>query len=474
MIIEKIQLQNYRNYEFSTVEFFDGINFIEGKNVQGKTNLLEAIFYCSIGKSLRASREKEVIKFDSDNAKISLFLKKKYKKSQITIHFSKHTKKSIKINDIPIKKISELMGEFNAVYFSPDELKLIKEKPDDRRRFMDIHNSQMSKKYFYLISRYEKILANRNKLLKSTADKKAICETIEIWNAILADIGVKIILFRQRFLKKLTPYAEKVHSFLTAGKENLELEYTGFKNLLKKAEVDEKVNKKSSGDKENHDKENHDGENHDGENNNKDIDIKKSIEEAETNACEKIDIKKSIEINLNENKNLNRAENLEKTEDLNENLEKKYDFETLKNYFLTALRNSFEKDLNLKYTTFGPHRDDIKVNVNGIDVRAYGSQGQQRTAALSLKLAELEIMFLETKDRPVLLLDDVLSELDAERRHRLLKFCSKTQTFITGTEFPEGDEFNVYKVKNGTISLVKKNTVSHEQKSVHPTGYKIK
>ena len=360
MIIEKLVLQNFRNYSHADVKFFPGINILQGGNAQGKTNLLEGIFFCSIGKSLRVVREKEVIKFNEEFAKINLNIKKKFKKIDISLYFSKNIKKSIKINNISIKKISELMGEFNAVYFSPDELKMIKEKPEDRRRFMDIHISQTSKQYFYLLNRYEKILANRNKLLKSLTDKNNIKETIEIWDIQLSEIGSKIILFRKQFLKNLTPYAEKVHKYLTSNKEVLVLEYTG------------------------------------------------------------------------------------------QNVD---DFEELKKNFLTTLRKNFEKDFKLGYTSFGPHRDDIKVSVNNIDIRVYGSQGQQRTTALSLKLAELEIMFQETGDMPVLILDDVLSELDEKRREKLLKFCVKAQTFISGTDFPDIKDAHFFKVENGVIFL---------------------
>jgi len=358
MKINNIKLQNYRNYSMLDINFFDGINIIQGKNAEGKTNLLEAIFFCSIGKSLRVSREKEVIKFGEDFAKINLEIKKKYKKSKISVFFSKNTKKTIKINNISIKKISELIGECNAIYFSPDELKLIKEKPEDRRRFMDIHISQISKQYFYLISRYEKILLNRNKLLKTLADKNNIKETIEIWNNQLVDTGSKIIKYRQEFIKKLSPYAMKVHKYLTSEKEELILEYTGFKET---------------------------------------------------------------------------------------------ELEDIKNKFGKELNKNFEKDFKLGFTTIGPHRDDIKISVNNIDIRLYGSQGQQRTVALSLKLAELEIMYQETSDMPILLLDDVMSELDVKRREKLLKFCVKAQTFITGTDFPKDKNLHYFKVENGTV-----------------------
>lgn len=358
MKIKNLSLENFRNYTQLNVNFFDGINIIQGRNAQGKTNLLEAIFFCSIGKSLRVGREREIIKFNNNIAKINLKIEKKYKNTQILLFFSKNNKKSIKIDNISIKKIGELLGEFNAIYFSPDELKLIKESPEDRRRFMDIHISQTSKQYFYLLNRYEKILANRNRLLKDTKDEKVLKETIEIWNTQLIDIGSKIIFYRIDFIKKLLPYAEKSHTYLTNNTEKLNLEYGGLKG-----------------------------------------------------------------------------------KDLNE----------IKLKFKKELASSLDKDIKLGFTNIGPHRDDIKILVNDIDIKTYGSQGQQRTVALSLKLAELEIMKTETGEMPILLLDDVLSELDKTRREKLLKFCSKTQTLITGTDFEYNPSYHYFTIENGDI-----------------------
>lgn len=358
MRIKKLTLQNFRNYTDISVEFFDGINIIQGKNAQGKTNLLEAIFFCSIGKSLRASREKEVINFSKENAKIKLNIEKKYKKSEILLFFNKFSKKTIKIDNIPIKKIGELFGEFNAIYFSPDELKLIKNSPEDRRRFMDIHISQTSKEYFYLLNRYERILINRNKLIKEIQDKEKLKDIIEIWDKQLIDVGSKIIFYRVKFIKNLLPLAKLSHEYLTSKNENLNLTYTGinFENL-----------------------------------------------------------------------------------------------DLIKEKFSKLLDKNFEKDYKLGFTTIGPHRDDIKIDINKIDVRVFGSQGQQRTVALSLKLAELEIIFKETNELPVLLLDDVLSELDETRKEKLLKFCSKTQTFITGTEFKKNNKYHYFIIQDGKI-----------------------
>lgn len=357
MKVKSLKLNNYRNYSDFRVEFSDGLNIIKGANAQGKTNLIEAIYMCSIGKSLRATKERQAIMWDKERAYISLEVEKKFGKSSIEIILSKTAKKTVRINKIPIKKIGELLGELNAVFFSPDELKLIKESPEDRRRFMDISLSQMSKAYFYLLGKYERILANRNKLLKEELSREKLLSTLSIWDEQLSTVGSKIILSRIHFLESLAPYALLSHKYLTSDAEELKLEYTGLTGTTE---------------------------------------------------------------------------------------------EEVKQKFLQALNKNLEKDIRLCYTSVGPHRDDIKVTVNGIDVRAFGSQGQQRTAALSLKLAELEIIEKQTGEKPILLLDDVLSELDVNRKKRLLNFCKKTQTFLTCTEF-EGEADKVIVIQKGKL-----------------------
>lgn len=354
MEIAKLQLFSYRNYKKCEISFEKGLNVICGKNAQGKTNLLEAVYFCVVGKSFRASREREVINIDSDIAKIKLFVKKSIGNSVIEIIFSKKDKKTVKINGVPIKRISELLGEFNGVFFSPDELKLIKESPEDRRRFMDIDISQTSKQYFYLLNRYNQILQNRNKQLKMNLGKTDLVDIMKIWNSQLASCALKIAKYRQNFVLMLSPYAKKAHSYLTDSKENLDLAYVG---------IDEKSED---------------------------------------------EIIKKLEKNL-------------------------------------------DKDISLGYTSYGPHRDDIKVTINGIDVRTYGSQGQQRTSALSLKLAELSIIENQIKSRPVLLLDDVLSELDDDRKQRLISFCQDTQTLITCTSFAYNVKCNKIEIENGDV-----------------------
>lgn len=352
MKVKKVELFNYRNYLINTIEFGDGLNVIEGHNAQGKTNLVEAVYFCAVGKSFRATREKEVINWDKEIAKIKVTIEKEIGQKIIEIFFSKNQKKTIKIDGIPIKKIGELMGELNAVFFAPDELKLIKDSPEDRRRFMDVSLSQTYKDYFYTLSKYNKILQSRNKCLKSYVDETALKPMLNVYNLQLADCMLKIKKYRQRFIEKLSPYAKMVHEYITSKEETINLEYVGI------------------------------------------------------------------------------AENT--TQEI-----------------VNCLASNFEKDVKLGYTTYGVHRDDVKVSVNGVDVRVFGSQGQQRTCALSMKLAELEIIKQDTSKVPILLLDDVLSELDDARKLRLLKFCTKAQTLLTCTEFKFDVPCKKIVIKNG-------------------------
>lgn len=360
MKIDSLKLVNFRNYLNQKLKFSDGLNVIVGKNAQGKTNLLESIYFFCIAKSPRAIKDKELINFEKENAKIEADIIRNYGKVKLEVFFSNKQKKTIKINSTTINRVGDLFGIVNAVYFSPDEMKLVKESPENRRRFLDVDISQMNKNYFYNLLKYEKIIDHRNKLLKTAKTLDEIEDSLSIFTMQASEIASKIIFERLKFIEKLKPILESTHSNLTNGLEKIRLEYNGV--------------------------------------------VGSSIQE------------------------------------IKEKLEKMFE-------------KSKQKDFELRYTTVGPHRDDFKIFVNDIDVRSFGSQGQQRTATLSLKLSELEIFMEETGEYPLLLLDDVLSELDASRQQKLLQYCKKTQVFLTCTQFNEKVDFNfnLIKVKNGEI-----------------------
>lgn len=357
MKINKLTLTNFRNYNNQMVSLKEGLNVIKGKNAQGKTNLLESVFLCAIGRSPRTAKDRDLIRWNCSYAKVDIEIEKKVGTSQIELYLFKDQNKAIKINKIGIKKIGQLLGEFNAIYFSPDELKLIKDSPDERRKFMDIDLCQFDRNYFYELANYNKVLQQRNKLLK-TPNQSVLKDTIAIWNEQLASSGAKIILSRLALIEKLKVHARNIHYMLTSKQEELTLAYQGY------------------------------------------------VADTE--------------------------------HDLKILLLKKYD-------------EALEKDMHLGYTTVGPHRDDIKIESNGIDLRNFGSQGQQRTGALSLKLAELEVFKDNIGEYPVLLLDDVLSELDNTRQTKLLEYVSEIQTLITCTDFDFDIPHAEYIVEAGAL-----------------------
>lgn len=356
----ELKLNNYRNYAEEDIKFLNGINLLVGKNAQGKTNLLETIYYSAIGKSPRVNRDTDLINWQKDRANFCVFAQKKEGTKKIEILFNRQTKKAIKVNGINLLKIGDLLGTINVVFFSPDELKLVKNAPEDRRKFMDTDISQLNKNYFYTLIKYNKIIDQRNKLLKTNKNETSLEQTLPIWDTQLAEAGSKLIVERIKFLEQLKKYVSDTHSFLTNNKENLAIEYAG------------------------------------------------------TTGSSQEEIKQKL---------------------------------------LQELIKSRDKDKKLGFTTVGPHRDDIKLTTNNVDVRTFGSQGQQRTVALSMKIAELEIFKDECGEYPILLLDDVLSELDQDRQQRLLWKVKNIQTIITATQY---DPFmfqnaNIIKIDNGKV-----------------------
>lgn len=365
MKITRLTLKNFRNYEEEEFLFRDGINVLTGANAQGKTNAVEALFFLCTGYSPRANRDKLVVKNGETSADVTGTAESAYGKVTVKMRFSVDDKKRVFINDVETLKIGELMGNINSVYFNPSELKLVQESPEDRRRFMNVSLSQMSKNYFYALQRYNKILSQRNNLLKSP-DFYVVRETLPVWDMQLVKYAAVIIKARNEFLKELAPIAEEKHAYLSGGAETLKM-------------------KTESG---------------------------YSGEEEEIAAALKEDLK-----------------------------------------------NATEKDMRLGFTTIGPHRDDIKFILNGTDARVYGSQGQQRTVALALKLAETETFKKRSGEYPVLILDDVLSELDKARQRKLLAATEGVQTVFTAADFPsvvfKGKPYSRFFIENGKIKNVK-------------------
>ena len=358
MYIESIQLKNFRNYESLELEFDQGTNILYGDNAQGKTNILESIYLCGTSKSHRGSKDKEMIRFEQEESHIRLNVCKNGVQYKIDMHLKQNKPKGVAVNGIPIRKAKELLGVMNVVFFSPEDLNIIKNGPAERRRFTDMELCQLDTIYVSDLSGYNHVLNQRNKLLKDVWINEKLKETIDIWDDQLVQYGIKVIRKRREFIRELNEIASDIHRNLTGGLEEIEIAY-------------------------------------------------------EPDAAEDF---------LAERVFINR-----------------------------------ERDLKLKTSCTGPHRDDFCVKINGIDIRKYGSQGQQRTAALSLKLSEIYLVKKKIHDKPVLLLDDVLSELDSSRQNYLLNSIHDIQTVITCTGL---DEFISHQFEINKVFHVVKGTVS--------------
>ena len=370
MIIKSLELSNFRNYNFLNMEFDSGTNILYGDNAQGKTNILEAIFVSATTKSHKSCKDKDIVNFKEEEAHIRTYLEKEGVETRVDMHLRKNKSKGIAIDGTRLKKATELLGILNVIFFSPEDLSIIKNGPSERRRFVDMELCQLDNFYLYNLNHYNKIVNQRNKLLKDLYLNPSLRETLNIWDMQLVSFGSKIIERRIKFVNQLNEIIYDIHKNLSGGKEHLEIVY-------------------------------------------------------------------EPEVTMDE-------------------YEKK-------------LFYNQERDIKLKMTTVGPHRDDFsfmvtKLDENGekleepIDIRKFGSQGQQRTAALSLKLSEIELVKKITKDTPVLLLDDVLSELDSNRQNYLLNSIGDIQTIITCTGLDEfiNNRFQinrVYKVTNGSVEL---------------------
>ena len=357
MIIESIELKNYRNYDKLHMDFSHGTNILYGDNAQGKTNILEAIYVCATTKSHRGSKDKEIIQFDRDESHIKLNVRKRDVPYRIDMHLKKNRAKGVAVNGVPIKKASELFGIVNVVFFSPEDLNLIKNGPAERRRFIDLELCQLNKLYVHSLVQYNKIVTQRNKLLKDIMFRPDYEETLDIWDMQLVQYGREVIRCREAFVGQLNDLIGGIHRQLSGEKESLHISY-----------------------------------------------------------------EPNVTVDM----------------------------------FEDTLRKSRPSDLKQRTTLTGPHRDDLSFIINDIDIRRFGSQGQQRTAALSFKLAEIELVKKIVNDYPLLLLDDVLSELDGSRQNHLLSGINHIQTMITCTGLEDfvNNRFRIdkiFKVVSGEV-----------------------
>lgn len=363
--VENIRLINYRNYDNLYMELNKKTNIFIGKNAQGKTNLLEAIYMCARGRSFRTNRDREIINFEKDQAYVGANMKIGDFDKFIEIKMERNKTKRIKVNKRELKNYKELYSGLNVVVFSPEDLNLIKGGPQERRNFLNQEISQIKPLYHHNISRYNKVLFQRNNALKSAKFKKNMASILDVFDLQLIRLGSEIIIERDRYIEELSQISNRVHKKTTSGSENLNLRY-------------------------------------------------------------------STNIDIYEDK---------------EDMERRY---------LKKMKENISKDMETSFTEFGPHRDDMQMFINDKDLKIFGSQGQQRTGVLSIKLSEVELINRQVGSYPVLLLDDVFSELDEDRRKYLIESFKDMQTIITITDAIEindlmDSEHSVFYIENGHL-----------------------
>ncbi|WP_226038303.1 DNA replication/repair protein RecF [Aquibacillus saliphilus] len=368
MHIHHLTLRNYRNYDQLQLKFDDRINVIIGENAQGKTNLMESIYVLAFSKSYRTPKDKELIQWEQEYAKIEGSVFKRKRTFPLEIVISQKGKKA-KLNHIEQRRLSDYIGALNVVMFAPEDLNLVKGSPQIRRRFIDMEIGQIQPMYIYHLGQYLKVLKQRNHLLKNLQRNRQTDRTmLHVLTEQLIEHAAVIIEKRFKFLDMLRKWAGPIHQGITRGIEQLEIRYNA-----------------------------------------------------------------SIDVSEQDNR------------------------EKIVNIYYQKFSEIEDREVERGSTLIGPHRDDLLFYVNDKDVQTYGSQGQQRTTALSLKLAEIELINNEVGEYPILLLDDVLSELDDFRQSHLLDTIQgKVQTFVSTTSVDgiKHDTLNkaeIFRVKNGII-----------------------
>ena len=356
MYIKKVKLENFRNYETSEIIFNKNLNNIFGDNAQGKTNILEAIFICGLGKSFRTNQDKELININKEFSKVEIEYLKKDREGKIKLELNQ--KKDFFINDIKVKKISDILGKIYIVLFTPQDINILKNDPSKRRRFLNIMISQLRPMYVHVLNKYNKTLEQRNNYLKQIKYENKSIEMLDIWDEQLVELGTKIFIYRKEFLEKINNKIKDIHLVTTQNKENIEIKY------------------------------------------------------------------KSNIIN--------------------------------KNKYLEELKKKRNIDIQKGYTSIGIHRDDFDIFINNENISIYGSQGQQRSSIISLKLAEAETIYEEIEDYPIILLDDFMSELDKKRIKGFIENIKENQVIITSTEkiLLDKNEINYYNVKSAKIENI--------------------
>lgn len=363
MKIEKLSLKNFRNYDKLEIEFNDNLNIIIGNNAQGKTNILEAIYYLSITKSFLFVNDRNVILKDQFFASINAFINSKNLRKKLSLSINNQGKK-LSINDKEIKKHSEFIGNLKIIIFSPDNLRIIKDGPNNRRKFLNIEISQLYNNYLNVLNEFNVILKQRNEYLKIIKNGKYNVDYFNILNEKFVSLSLIIYRYRNEFIKLLNKYIESIY-FEISGYHNLYLKYIT----------------------------------------NIDID----------------------------------------------------NYDDIKEKMFNKLKNVYDKEVIYGSSLIGPHRDDFSFKIGANDLLLYGSQGQLKMAILALKLAEIEVFNEISGENPILLLDDLFSELDLDKRNRVINYLDRDiQTIVTTTDINDINEEIIknswiYKIQEGKI-----------------------
>lgn len=372
MLVKSLNLKNYRNFEEIHINFDDVLNIFIGDNGQGKTNLLESVYLCSIGRTFRLNSESDLIRFGDTKSEISLSMVRDGVDKKIDMVLEKNKSKQVRINGVKLEKTSEMIGFLSNVIFTPDDMKIIKGSPAERRKFVNIDISQIKPKYKYLLKNYNKIVMQRNNLLKNYCTNQSNKDIISIWNEYMVNTGTEIICYRAMYIDTMKKYAQDIYADICGHRESLSVAYRN--------------------------------------------DVYGS------DGMSKSDIRES---------------------------------------FTEKLKKGIDREIKLGVSLYGPHKDDIIIKINGKEFKYFGSQGQQRSAVLALKLAEIEIIKEETGEYPVLLLDDVLSELDSKRKGYLIEYIKNIQTIITTTDdndmrdLLKSGKNIIYHINEGKIGNIK-------------------
>lgn len=358
MYISDLKLVNFRNYENERIEFNNKTNILVGGNAQGKTNLLESVYYCSKGRSFKTNSDRNIIRKGENSFSLDAQIIRDNRRK--LIHIESAENKLIEINGIGIDTIKEMKNQFEIVYFLPDHLRIVKDGPDLRRELVDEAIENIRPSFKNILTDYNRVLRQRNAKLKNRS--RYFKEELSALTCQLISLGSRVVMARNEYISLLKEKAKKIHAYLTAGEENIDLKYKSSMGQISSEEQ-----------------------------------VRSSLEE--------------------------------------------------------IINSSLDDDLEKGYTTRGPHRDDLNIYINGMNIKKYASQGQQRSAILSIKLGEIEIIKEYNGHTPILLLDDVFSELDKGRRQRLLANIQGMQSLISSNDinFDISGDISIYKVKEGKI-----------------------